>query len=235
MQSVKTGYAALLIVGGLALGPAWAQTAPPQGVLTLSASATTEVTQDVLSVTFSVMRDGADAAGVQRALKHALDAALTEARKVARPQQVEVQTGNFSLFPRYAPRGGSINGWQGSAEMTVQGRDLATIAQLTGSIQSMSIARVGYTLSREVREKVEADVTAQAIARFRAKAGDLAKQFGYGSASIREVNVASDESGGMPVPMMRMKAAGMASDEALPVEPGKGTVSATVNGSVQMN
>lgn len=235
MQAANTGYG-LLLAGCLALTPAWAQTTPPpQGVLNLSASATTEVTKDVLAITFSVVRDGTDAGTVQKALKQALDTALVEARKVAKPQQVEVRTGNFSLFPRYAPKGGAINGWQGAAEMTVEGRDMEAIAQLSGRIQSMSIARVGYGLSREAREKVEAEVTGQAIARFRAKAAELAKQFGYGGASIREVNVATDEGAGMPVPMMRMKTAGMASDEALPIEPGKGTVSASVNGSVQMN
>ena len=35
-------------------------------------------------------------------------------------------------------------------------------------------------LSRELREKVEGEVAAQAIARYRAKAADYAKQFGYG-------------------------------------------------------
>ena len=45
-------------------------------------------------------REGQDAATVQSQLKQALDAALAEARKAARPGQVEVQTGNFSLYPR---------------------------------------------------------------------------------------------------------------------------------------
>ena len=43
----------------------------------------------------------------------------------------------------------------------------------------MTIARVSYGVSRELREKVEGEVTAQAIARYRAKAADYAKQFGY--------------------------------------------------------
>ncbi len=36
----------------------------------------------------------------------------------------------------------------------------------------MTIARVGYSLSREARERLEGEVAAQAIARFRAKAAD---------------------------------------------------------------
>ena len=104
-----------------------AQTLPaPAGVLNLTTTATIEVPRDVLTVVFSVTREGADAQAVQGALKQALDAALVEARRIARADQVEVQTGNFALYPRYSnpgPRGGTpaIAGWTGSAELTAQG------------------------------------------------------------------------------------------------------------------
>ena len=168
-----------------ALGQAGAQTPPPpQNVVSLSASATVEVSKDWLTVVFATTREGTDAGLVQSQLKQALDAALAEARKLAKPGQVEVQTGGFSLQPRYAPKGG-INGWQGSAELIVEGRDTGAIAQLTGRVQSLSIARVGFSLSREAREKVEADVAAQAITRFRSRAEAVAKQFGFGGYVLR--------------------------------------------------
>lgn len=206
---------------------------PPRERLSLTASASAEVTRDVLGIAFSTTREGADAAAVQTALKQALDAALTEARKVAKPGQVDVQTGSFSLYPRNDPRTGKLNGWQGSAELLVEGRDATTIAQLTGRITTMGIARVGYSLSREAREKAEGDITAQAISRYRAKASDYARQFGYGSYVIGEVSINSDEAGPRPVMgMMRMKAE--AADMALPTEAGKATVTVNVSGSVQL-
>lgn len=217
-------------------GPAFAQaeTPPPQGVVGLAASASVEVTKDLLSVTFSTTREGADAASVQSQLKQALDAALAEAKKAAKPGQLEVQTGNFSLYPRYAPKGG-ISGWQGSAELIVEGRDMPAIGALTGRITTMTIARVGYGLSRELREKVEAEVSAQAIGRFRAKAADYTKQFGYGGYVIREVSVNADSPVMMAAaPVLRAKAMSAPADESLPVEAGKGTVTVNVNGTVQM-
>ncbi|MGZ5715083.1 MAG: SIMPL domain-containing protein [Caldimonas sp.] len=211
-----------------------ADRAPPQGVLALSASASVEVTKDLLSITFSTSRDGSDANTEQAQLKQALDAALAEAKKAARPGQIDVQTGAFSLYPRYASKGG-INGWQGSAEVIVEGRDIAGIGQLSGRITTMTIARVGYRLSREANQKVEAEVAAEAIARYRARAADYAKQFGYAGYSIGEVNVATSEPQQGPMPMLRMQAATAPSQgDALPVEPGKALVSATVNGTVQM-
>ena len=178
--------------------------APPEGVVSLASSASIEVTKDLLSVALSVTRDGPDAGTVQSQLKQALEAALVEARKAARPGQVEVQAGNFSLYPRYSNKG-AIVGWTGSTELVIEGRDMQAIGQLTGRISTMTIARVGYTLSRELRERSEAEVTAQAIGRYRAKAADYAKLFGYAGYVVREVNVASGE----PVsyaPAMSMRA-----------------------------
>lgn len=224
--------AAAFIAGSAAARAADAPVAP-QGVVNLSASATTEVPRDMMTVTLSATRDGSDAAAVQVALKQALDAGLAEAKRAARPGQVEVQTGNFALFPRYNKQN-TISGWQGNAELIVEGRDMQAIAALAGRIQSMTIARVEYGLSRELRAKTEAELTAQAIANYRARAADAAKQFGYAGYTLREVSIDSGESR-PPIPAPRMRAmAAAASDEALPVEAGKSTVSVSVSGSVQL-
>ena len=189
----------------------------------------------MLSIAFGTTREGADAGTVQTQLKQALDAALTEAKKVAKPGQVDVQTGNFSLSPRYTNKG-VVNGWQGSAELIVSGRDLQSIGQLSGRITTLTINRVGYTLSRELQQKSESELSAQAIASFRAKAAEVAQQFGYAGYAVREVEVTSASDQPMPQPMFRMRAmvAPTSVDEALPVEAGKGTVSVVVSGTVQL-
>ena len=238
--NVRAATVASLFVVVSFANSAHGETPPPQGVLGLSANAGVEVAKDVLVVTFSTSREGADANGVQSQLKQALDAALGEAKRVAKPGQVDVQTGNFSLYPRYANatsagRAPTIAGWQGSAELIVEGRDMAAIGQLTGRIATMTIARVAYRLSREAGQRVEADIVAEAIGAFRAKAASYAKLFGYGDYAVREVSVATSEPQPGPVPVMRMQA-GPASGagDALSVEPGKALVTATVTGTIQM-
>jgi predicted secreted protein len=233
-----TGVVAFLVVASLASG-AHGETPPPQGVLGLGANASVEVVKDLLAVTFSATREGADANTVQAQLKQALDAALAEAKKAARPGQVDVQTGNFSLYPRYAntPSAGrapTIAGWQGSAELIVEGRDMTAIGQLTGRITTMTIARVAHRLSREASQRVEADIVAEAIAAFRAKATSYAKLFGYGDYAVREVSVATSDQQSGPMPVMRMEAKAASMADALSVEPGKALVTATVNGTIQM-
>jgi predicted secreted protein len=216
-----------------------AEIAPPQGVLGLSASSSVEVAKDLLTVIFATTREAADANVVQAQLKEALDTALAEAKKVARPGQLEVQTGNFSIYPRYVNATNSakpaIRGWQGTVELVVEGRDMAAIGQLTGRITALTIARVSYRLSREASQRVEGDIAGEAIGAFRAKAALYAKQFGYAGAAVREVTVTTGDAQA-PMPMMRMQAAAAStqSGDALSVEPGKALVTATVNGTVQM-
>jgi predicted secreted protein len=216
-----------------------AETPPPQGVLGLSASASVEVTKDLLAVTLSTSKEGGDANLVQAQLKEALDAALAEAKKVARPGQLDVQTGNFSIYPRYATATSAakpaIRGWQGTVELTVEGRDMAAIGQLTGRITTLTIARVSFRLSRDASQRVEGDIAAEAIAAFRAKAAAYARNFGYAAVAVREVTVTTGDAQNAPMPMMRMQAsASPQSGDALSVEPGKALVTATVNGTVQM-
>lgn len=228
--------AGLAGLGALAAAPAGAAevAAPPAGVLNLSATATQEVTQDWMTLVLSVSKEGGDAQAVQNQLKQALDAALAEARKAQRPGQVEVQTGSFSLYPRYGQKG-NMTGWHGQTELVLQGRDMATLGQLSGRIATMSIQRVAFSLARETREKLEGEVTAQAIARFRAMAGEQARAFGYAAYSLREVSVAADGGAApMPIPRVAMAMAKSEAADALSVEPGKGQVTATVSGSVQL-
>ncbi len=223
---------------------------PPQNVLQLTAEASAEVQQDLLTVTLATSRDGADAAAVQTQLRQTLDAALVEARKAVRAGQLEVRTGTFSIYPRYSPKpvasGNSIVGWQGRAELILEGRDIGAISQLAGRLGAvapaagagLTVARVAFALSREAREAAEAEVSTRAIGRFKARAETYAKQFGFGGYSLREVTVGGSEAASPFNPGNFKVARAMASpaaDETQPVEAGKSTVSVTVGGSIQLS
>ena len=207
---------------------------PPQNVVQLSASGSVEVQQDLLSISMNTTRDGPDAGTVQNQLKVALDAALAEAKKSAQPGQLDVRTGNFSLYPRYA-RDGKINGWQGTAELVLEGRDFARISTVAGKVQTLTMGNVAFSLSREQRTKVEGEAQSIAIDRFKAKAAEIAKGFGFGGYTLREVSVNANDQGFVPRPrVMAMEAKAASGDAPVPVEAGKSTVLVTVSGSVQL-
>jgi len=214
-------------------GAALAQTPPPQNVLQLSANGTVEVQQDMLSMTLSTTRDAAEAATVQSQLKTALDAALTEARKNAQPGQLDVRTGNFSLSPRYT-REGKINGWQGSTELVLEGRDFPRITQTAGRISTLTVGSVGFGLSNEQRAKVETEAQSIAIENFKQKASELAKGFGFGGYTLREVSVNASEGGPVRPRMMAAQAKSLSADAPVPIEAGKTTVVVNVSGAVQL-
>jgi len=214
-------------------GTALAETPPPQNVLQLSANGTVEVQQDLLSMTLSTTRDAAEAATVQTQLKTALDAALTEARKNAQPGQLDVRTGNFSLSPRYT-REGKINGWQGSTELVLEGRDFPRITQTAGRITTLNVGSVGFGLSREQRAKVETEAQSIAIDNFKQKAAELAKGFGFAGYTLREVSVNASEGGPVRPRMMAAQAKSLSADAPVPIEAGKTTVVVNVSGAVQL-
>lgn len=235
MNATKIIACAALVFAAQSLLAQGTTATPPQNVVQLAASGTVEVQQDLLTLTMSTTKEGPDANLVQTQLKTALDAALAEARKAAQPGQLDVRTGNFSLYPRYT-RDGKSNGWTGSAELILEGKDFGRISSTAGKIQTLTMGGVAFGLSREQRAKVEGDAQAIAIDRFKAKAGDIAKGFGFAGYTLREVSVNANDQGGMPPRprMMAMEAKASMADAAVPVEAGKSTVIVTVSGSVQL-
>jgi predicted secreted protein len=206
--------------------------APVQNVVQLSAQGSVEAPQDLLSISMNTARQGPDAGAVQNQLKVALDAALAQARQGARPDQMDVHTGNFNLSPRY-DRDGKITGWQGSVELVLQGRDFALISATAGKIQTLTVGNVTFGLSRGQRDRVEGEAQTMAIERFKARALQIAKGFGFAGYTLREVSVNTNDQAVPPRPrMMAMEARAAMSD--VPVQAGNSTVLVTVSGTVQL-
>ena len=234
MKIVRETLAMMALLVMMANLHAQAPAVPPQNVAQLSASGSVEAPQDLLLVSLTTTREAADAATVQNQLKTALDAAMTEARKAVLPGQMDMRTGAFSLYPRYG-RDGKITTWQGSAELVLEGRDFARISATSGKIQTLTVNQATFSLSREQRARLEGEAQAVAIERFKAKASEVARGFGFTGYTLREITVTANDQGYVPRPrMMAMEAKASAPDAPLPVEAGRSTVLVTVSGSVQM-
>lgn len=205
-----------------------------QNVVQLSASGSVESPQDLLSIALSTTRDGSDANAVQSQLKTALDTALTEAKKAAQPGQLDARTGSFSLYPRYG-RDGKPTGWQGTAELILEGRDFARISSTAGKIQTLTVSNVSFGLSRTQRAVVEREAQALAIQSFKGRATEIAQAFGFAGYTLREVSVNANDAGYTPRPrQMAMEAKSAVADAPVPVEAGKTLVVVNVSGSVQL-
>ncbi len=232
MKNPKLIAACALLMGATGL---FAQTLPvPANVAQLSASGSVEVPQDLLSIAMNTTANGPDANTVQTQLKQALDAALAIARPSVLAGQLDVRTGNFSLYPRY-DKNGKLNGWQGTTELVLDGRDFSRITTTAGKIQTLTLSNVSFSLSREQRTKVESEAQAIAIERFKGKAAEVSKSFGFGGYALREVTINANDQGFQPRQrMVAMQAKAADAESAVPVEAGKSTVMVNVSGSIQL-
>ena len=167
-------------------------------------------------------------------MRQATESALAEAKKAASAGAMEVRTGAFGLQPRYG-RDGKINGWQGSSELVLEGRDFARIGTTAGKIQTLTISNAGFSLSRELRAKAEAEAQGLAIERFKTKATDIARGFGFAAYALREVSINANDQGFFPRQgAMAMALKSSMADAPVPMEAGKSAVVVSVSGTVQL-
>lgn len=230
----KTVFLALSLSSLMALSPvavAQGNLAATEQVLTFSASARQEVSQDWLTVVARAQIEGKDPATVQTQLNAIVQAAL--ARLQPLPDQIEVRSAQFGIYPRHDAQG-RLTAWQGQADLVIEGRDFAQVGQLAAGLARMTVTQASFSLSRQARQQLEAQVQSQAVQSFRQRAQALARDFGFAGYSLRQVSVSSVE---RPEPQMQprmlmVEAVATAAPAGLALAAGKEDVRITVSGSI---
>lgn len=206
----------------------------PSQVLHLSASAQTEVPQDWLVMVLSVQKEASQAPAVQKQLNTVLAAALAAATPHAKPGRVDIGTGEMNVSPRYG-RDGKISGWQGVAQLILQGRDVVQIASLASSLTDLTVAQIDWRLSPEQKKEAESRIQAEAVAQFQSKAQSLTQQFGFARYMLKEVHVSAQEAGEGVMPRrMAMVQMDAPSSPPVPTVAGKSRVVVNISGSIQL-
>jgi len=221
----------------LALMPlaALAQPAPQppfQNVVTLDASATTEVPADTLTVTLFTEEQGPDPAELAARANTRLEQALARAR--AEPG-VEAHSGNYQTTPNY-DRAGQIAGWRLHAEIILESRDFKAASALAGKLQpAMKLGAMSFSLSRAAREKAESALLVEALRNYQARADTIAKALGFPGYTLGQISVRTEGQVVRPIAFKAMQATAMADSGGAPpppIEGGKNTVTVAVSGSV---
>lgn len=207
----------------------------PVQVLNLSASAQQEVPQDWLTVVVRASLEGQEASAVQAQLKSVVEQALAQLRPQVQAQSFEVRSGSFGIYPRHGDKG-RVVGWQGQADVVIEGRDFARVSQAAGQLPRMTVAQAAFSLSRQARQQLETEVQRQAVQKFRQRAQQLAQEFGFSGYTLRQVSVGGAD---RPEPVFQARAmvadmAGSAPASAIPLAAGKDEVRITVSGSIQL-
>ncbi len=203
--------------------------------LSLQAEAVSEITQDKVDITLSAQLEGAEQADVSQRLTKIANDGLAQLRGKA-GKEVTVRSGAYRIWPN-TDRDGKITGWRGQADIVIESTDVPAASALAAQApQGMAISDVAFSLSREARAAEEKRLLGEAAQAFRARADEAAKAFGFGTYSIRKLDLAgSGAVYGQPKMAMMRASAGMQEDAAPPqFEAGTAMVTVSVQGEVTL-
>lgn len=204
--------------------------------ISLTGTATRELANDVLTLTFEVNESGKEPILLQEIMRTKVKEALSVIQPFVNPGVVDVETDSFNVVPQYEYKNGGkqkLLGYVGTASIKVKGTDTATISGLATKVSTMIVSESSNTLSRKVRESVEAELTQEAIKDFKRKAHAAVDGFGLNSWEIGDIAIRLG-GGRSPVhgKVMAMAASAGMESSAMSVEGGKTEISATVTGTI---
>lgn len=197
-----------------------------------SESARQEVDNDLLVVVVRAHAEGRDASAPADTVNREMDWAVSLVR--AHPD-VRTQTLGYSTQPVYEK--GKITGWRVQQSLRLESRDSRLLGDLMGQLQArLQVTSVGYQVSDAARREHVETLTAAALARFQARAAQIAKSLGRSRFRIVQLHV--DDGRDRPMPVARglmMEAAADASVAPARLEGGTQTLSVDVNGEIELS
>lgn len=198
----------------------------------LQAEASREVQNDLMHASLYAEVSDPSAARVADQLNRISAAALKAAGEVA---AVKARSGANHTYP-VNDRAGKLTGWRGRSEIRLESRDNRAMAALIGTLQAtMQLGGVSFSVSPELRRKVEDELIDEAVAAFKARADIAAKAIGGRSYRIRRIALATGGTQPSPRPMAARAMSLQAAEVAAPVfEAGTSVVNVVASGTVEV-
>lgn len=222
---LTTCWTALLILIAPAAGAQESATAYDR--ISLSASATREVDNDILVAVLYAQREGPDASRLAAEVNGTVAWGVTQAKRVA---GIKVQTLDYRTAPVYNKQ--SLSGWRVSQSMRLEAREAALLSELVGVLQDrLALRSIGYAVSEERRRDAEDALIAQAIKAFQDRARLITREFGRTDFRVvqADVNAGGNRPGPMPMRAMAMERA-----SAPTLEAGTESVRVRITGTIEL-
>jgi uncharacterized protein YggE len=244
LKYVLTLFVVAFLVSAAGAVSRWGGSLAPARTLTVSAEGKTTAAPDLAEISFSVVSQGKDPNALNADNNQKMSAVVAFVKSLGVASS-DIATTNYDLEPNYptvvnqyypvnvptiasAPtvvptpiNSNTIIGYTLTQTVEVKVRDFTNIAKLLGGLPPLGINQIGgVTFTFDNPDNVLAIARADALAKARAKAGEMAAEAGV---SLGEV-VSVQEYGNIPVyPMYAAApmAAGISNKAALPtIEPG---------------
>ena len=202
------------------------------GRVALQGQAAMEVDNDTMHATLYVEDEDANPVRLADNVNKVVADAVKTAKAVA---QVTTRTAGFQTFPVYDKS--RIVRWRARSELLMKSGDFKALSDLVGKLQStLKLGGIYFSVSPEVRRKVEDELTSTAIEDFKRRADLIARSFEARGYKIKDAAVNTD--GGvppMPRAMLRTQSfskADVAEVAAPVVEAGTSRIAVNVNGTI---
>jgi predicted secreted protein len=194
----------------------------PQPVITVTASASTDVANDRMHALLRAEADDADPVRAADAVNVRMARALSRAKAVP---GVEARTAGYSSYqisePNRPPR------WRVSQSLALEGSDFAALSALVSRLQGtdgLLLSSLNFGVSAGARRTADDALAQDAIKRWQERAKTAARAFGATGYRTGRVTIQTNDYG-RPQPMLK---AGMAA-AAAPVSVEGGTTEVTVS------
>ena len=199
--------------------------------INLTASASQEVKNDLLSATLYAQQEGQRPTMLAERVNLSIKEAVEQAKQQA---GIKVSTLGYMTTPIYRKQ--KIDGWRVRQSIRLQSQNATALSQLIGQLQKgLAVQSINYMLSPQAREMVENNLMAEAIAAFQKRAVLIAKQFGRSDYRLVEISI--NTPGGIQPRMMhkRLEMASMSDMAAPAIEAGSQRITLTVSGTIELN
>ena len=205
--------------------------APTYDRINFRVTASLDVDNDALVAVMYHERSGQKPASMADEVNRTIAWAVDLAGKTS---GIKVQTLQYRQEPSY--RNQSISGWKVRQSIRLESVDVTALSELVGELQSrLSVSSLRYTISAEVRRKVEDELITQALDRFRRRGQLITGELGR--PDYRVVNIDIVTSGGSPAPVRMRTVSAMAESSGVTaptLEPGVQLVTVNVSGTIEL-
>ncbi len=202
--------------------------APAQPIVTVTATATSEVANDRMHAMLRAEADNVDAAQAAGDVNVRIARALARARSVT---GIDVSTAGYSSYQINEPN--KPPSWRVSQTLVVEGSDFASVASLVSKMQTsdgLLLSGMSFSVSGSTRRAAEDALTQQAIKNWQRRAQSAAQGFGSAGYRVGRITIQTNDFG-RPQPMMRASvSAADARAAPVAVEGGMSDVTVTVSG-----
>jgi predicted secreted protein len=201
---------------------------PPQPVVTVTASATSQLANDRMTAFLRVEVDNPDAVAAGGEVNARMGKALARAKGV---RGVEAATTAYSSY-QYSERNQPIR-WRVSQTLSLESSDFTVLSAVVSKIQSedgLVLSGMNFSVSSPARRTAEDALTQQAIKAWQSRAQAAAQGFGSNTWRAGYITIQGGDVA-RPVPMMRMAGAqAAAAPPPIATEAGTTDITVTVSG-----